>query len=747
MSKYLVVVESPAKQKTIGKILGKDYAVKSSFGHVRDLPAKELGIDDKKDFKPKYVVMPRSKKTIAELKKSAANCTKVYLAMDPDREGEAIAWHISEILKMGKDKVKRIFFHEITKSAIQKSFEHERDINKYLVDAQQARRILDRLVGYKLSPLLWKKITSGLSAGRVQSVAVRMLAERHQEILDFVEETYFSLNAKLKKDDDPKEFFAKLVRYKGEPVENTTTYKLFTEDYKVKNSVFKTRESLEDVIHNLKDKDKIIEKIDRKEVRQHPKPPFITSTLQQEGYTRLGFSSQKTMRTAQNLYEGINGESGLITYMRTDSFNVSKDLQDQTKKFIQDKYGSNFAPEKTPFYKTKSKGAQEAHESIHPTDVYKTPEKIKHLLTDEQYRLYNLIWLKFVASQMAHAVFDTVSVEIKTSDGICGLRASGRTVKFKGYLSVYEDSFGAKNEDEGNLIPNVKEGDKLELMDIDTKEHKTTPPPNYNEASLIKALEKHGIGRPSTYAPTIKTILDRKYIEKELKTKKLLVTDLGLIVTKQLVEFFQDIMNLSYTANIEEKLDDIAEGNVAWAEVIKSFYDIFTKDLDEAYKNMKKPEPEKTDQKCPLCEAEMVIRTSRFGRYMACSQFPKCKGKINMTNSKTAQEPEKVDKKCEQCGEDMVIKIGRNGRFLACSGYPNCRNTASIDKDGNIVNTPKKVVIKTDRKCDKCDKGFLVLRSSKKGEFLGCEKFPRCKNIVSLTEEEIAEIKEKHKPA
>ena len=284
-------------------------------------------------------------------------------------------------------------------------------------------------------------------------------------------------------------------------------------------------------------------------------------------------------------------------------------------------------------------------------------------------------------------------------------------------------------------------------MDIDTKEHKTTPPPNYNEASLIKALEKHGIGRPSTYAPTIKTILDRKYIEKELKTKKLLVTDLGLIVTKQLVEFFQDIMNLSYTANIEEKLDDIAEGNVAWAEVIKSFYDIFTKDLDEAYKNMKKPEPEKTEQKCPLCEAEMVIRTSRFGRYMACSQFPKCKGKINMTNSKTAQEPEKVDKKCEQCGEDMVIKIGRNGRFLACSGYPNCRNTASIDKDGNIVNTPKKVVIKTDRKCDKCDKGFLVLRSSKKGEFLGCEKFPRCKNIVSLTEEEIAEIKEKHKPA
>ncbi|MDR1684566.1 MAG: type I DNA topoisomerase, partial [Elusimicrobiota bacterium] len=510
--KTLVIVESPTKQKTISKILGPSYIVRSSFGHVRDLPSREIGVDEKHDFKPTYVASGKPK-IIAELKDAVKKADAVYLATDPDREGEAIAWHLQELLKLKPESTRRIYFHEITPSAVKESFEHARGIDHNLVDAQQARRVLDRLVGYKLSPLLWRKITSGLSAGRVQSVAVRLLAERAREIADFKDEDYWSVKAKVEKEGTPPPFAARIIKWEGKNTEQTTTYKLFAEDYKVKTTIFKDDASLAPVNALLRQGPLKVEKVEKKEVKQKPRPPFITSSMQQDAYNKIGFSSQKTMQTAQGLYEGveIGGEVvGLITYMRTDSFNVSSVMQSQTQKFIKEKYGPAFAPAAAPVYKSKVKGAQEAHESIHPTDVYRTPQSVKNYLSADQYKLYELIWLRFVASQMAEAVFNTVAVDICAgSADKCLLRANGRTVKFEGYLSVYKDEEeddNAEQEEGQALLPALIEGDLLKLQDIITKAHKTSPPPNYNEASLIKTLERHGIGRPSTYAPTIKNI-------------------------------------------------------------------------------------------------------------------------------------------------------------------------------------------------------------------------------------------------
>lgn len=742
--KKLVIVESPTKQKTISKILGNDYIVRSSFGHVRDLPSKDIGVDIDHDFTPTYVPVDRAKRLIAELTAVAKNASEIYLATDPDREGEAIAWHLVELLKLPKDRYQRIFFHEITPAAIKESFAHARKIDDNLVNAQQARRVLDRIVGYKLSPLLWKKITSGLSAGRVQSVAVRLLAERAKEIADFKEQEYWTISAQFEKPQTAPQFWARVLKWQGKNVEQTTTYHLFAEDYKVKNTVFATEASLAPVSDVLRKGPNQVVKVEKKEVKQKPKPPFITSSMQQDAYNKLGFPSQKTMMTAQHLYEGIeiSGQTvGLITYMRTDSFNVSKLLQEQTKKFIGEKYGAQFVPAKQPVYKSKVMGAQEAHESIHPTDVRRTPQAMKPFLTADQYKLYELIWLRFVASQMADAVFNTVSIDIASGDEkTCLLRANGRTVKFPGYLSIYKDNEEDENTEDNDsaLLPVLVEGDELKLVSLNSKPHKTTPPPCYNEASLIKTLEKHGIGRPSTYAPTIKTILDRKYIARQPKTSKLIATDLGITVTESLKGFFKEIMDLSYTAGVEEKLDQVAEGGQKWVELLKDFYANFSRELAQADKDMQRPGAQKTDEKCPVCGKMMLKKRSRFGEYLVCSDTT-CKGKINLSSSGEKVQPEATSEVCDKCGSPMVIRTGRRGKFLACSAYPKCKNTFSLDAQGNKVAASGPIV--TDRLCEKCGKP-LVLRTSKRGEFLGCSGYPKCKTIVTVTPEEIEKIKE-----
>lgn len=743
--KKLVIVESPTKQKTISKILGNDFIVRSSFGHVRDLPAKDIGVDIDHGFKPTYVAVDKAKRLVGELTALAKNAPEIYLATDPDREGEAIAWHLIELLKIPQERYQRIYFHEITPSAIQESFSHARKIDDNLVNAQQARRILDRIVGYKLSPLLWKKITSGLSAGRVQSVAVRLLAERAKEIADFKEQEYWTLSAKFEKPGEKPAFNARLLKWEGKNVDKTTTYHLFAEDYKVKTTVFDTDASLSAANELLRKGPNTVAKVEKKEVKQKPKPPFITSTLQQDAYNKLGFQSQKTMMTAQHLYEGIeiSGQTvGLITYMRTDSFNVSKLLQEQTKKFIGEKYGAAFVPLKQPVYKSKVMGAQEAHESIHPTDVRRTPQMMKQYLTADQYKLYELIWLRFVASQMAEAVFNTVSIDIASGEQKdCILRATGRTVKFPGYLSIYRDDDPNEEKEEGGaLLPVLEEGDALTLLNIETKNHKTTPPPCYNEASLIKTLEKHGIGRPSTYAPTIKTIIDRKYISRVPKSNKLVATDLGVTVTESLKGFFKEIMDLSYTAGVEEQLDKVAEGGEQWVGLLTDFYTNFKRELDEADKGMTRPAAQPTDEKCPLCGKMMLKKRSRFGEYLVCSDET-CKGKVNLTSSGEKVQPQATNEICDKCGAPMVIRTGRRGKFMACSAYPKCKNTYSVDADGNKVASSGPIV--TDVKCEKCGKP-MVLRNSKRGEFLGCSGYPKCKTIVTVTPEEIAKIKAAH---
>ncbi len=743
--KKLVIVESPTKQKTISKILGSDFLVRSSFGHVRDLPSHDMGVDIENNFKPTYKPVDRAKKLIAELQTAAKNAPEIYLATDPDREGEAIAWHLVELLKLPAERYQRIYFHEITPAAIKESFAHARKIDENLVNAQQARRILDRIVGYKLSPLLWKKITSGLSAGRVQSVAVRLLTERAKEIAQFEEQPYWSLKAQFEKPGAQPLFWAKLLKWNGKNIEQTKTYHLFAEDYKVKNTIFDKPETLAPVSALLRQGPCTIAKIEKKAVKQKPKPPFITSSMQQDAYNKLGFASQKTMMLAQNLYEGIaiaGTTVGLITYMRTDSFNVSKLLQDQTREFIAAKYGENFVPSKPNIYKSKVKGAQEAHESIHPTDVNRTPQSVKQYLTPDQYKLYELIWLRFVASQMSEAVFNTVTIDItagKKED--CVLRAGGRTVKFPGYLSIYKDEEETDNE-ETALLPELSEGDALTLKEIATKDHKTTPPPYYNEASLIKTLEKHGIGRPSTYAPTIKTILDRKYIARQPKSNKLIATELGITVTESLKDFFKEIMDLSYTAGVEEKLDKVAEGGQKWVDLLQEFYTSFARELAEADKSMTRPQAKQTKEKCPVCGKPMLLKTSRFGQYLVCSDDT-CKGKVNLDKNGEKVLPETTNEVCDKCGSPMVIRTGRRGKFLACSAYPKCKNTYSLDASGNKVAATGPIV--TEHKCEKCGKP-MVLRSSKRGHFLGCSGYPTCRNIVNISDEEIAKIKAAHQP-
>ena len=682
--KHLVIVESPTKEKTISRFLDSDFVVRSSFGHVRDLPKDELGVDVKDKFAAKYVLVERAKKIIADLNSIAKNADVVYLATDPDREGEAISWHLREVIKTDAP-FKRISFHEITKTAIEESLKSPRDLDMALVNAQQSRRIIDRIVGYKLSPLLWSKIKSGLSAGRVQSVTVRLIAERAKEIAAFKEEDYFTVYTRLAKGDS-KDFDSKLVRWEGAAVEQTILLKLFAEDYRYKTSVFKKIEDTVEAGTHLRGSKLTVSKVDAKAVRQKPKPPFITSTLQQDAYNKLGFSSDRTMKVAQSLYEGVELEgerSGLITYMRTDSFNVSADMQKEAAKFIAEIYGKDFCPAKPPTYLKKVKGAQEAHEAIHPTSAYKRPEEMAKFLNPDQAKLYDLIWRRFMASQMEEAIFDSLSVEFSDDKGRAVLRTSGRTVKFEGYLKIYmeekEEEVAGEDEEGSAALPPLKEGDVVILKDVSTKSHKTSPPPNYNEASIIKTLEKHGIGRPSTYAVIIKNVIDRGYINRE-KDRKLLITDLGALVTEKLKDFFKEIMEISYTASIEDKLDDIADGNMDWVKFMGEFYGPFAEALATAEKDMTKSRPNviKTNEKCPLCLSPMVQRESRFGKYLSCSRFPKCKGKIPLDKEGNKQEyfaPIKTGKTCSKCGKnEMLLRKSARGYFLACSGFPKCRN-------------------------------------------------------------------------
>ncbi|MCM2304682.1 MAG: type I DNA topoisomerase [Elusimicrobia bacterium] len=735
----LLVVESPAKERTISRFLKNEFVVKSSFGHVRDLPVRKIGVNVDDDFSPQYVVLPRAKKILAEFKSLVSKAAFVYLATDHDREGESIAWHLVDMLKLKPDQVKRITFHEITPTAIKAAIAEPRAIDENLVHAQQARRVIDRLVGYKLSPLLWAKIQSGLSAGRVQSVAVRLLAEREHEIKDFASEGYWTLTAALEKDGAPPVFDAKLSIWKKEKVETTRTYDLFSEQYRVKATTLRTAEDMDTVSKTVQGGTFKVVKVEKKEVRRRPPPPFSTSTLQQAASQKMGFAAERTMRIAQSLYEGVDlggtDPAGLITYMRTDSFSIAKTAAEECAAFVKETYGAPYAPAEFPTYQTKSRGAQEAHEAIRPTSVLRTPDEVRKFLNPDQIRLYELIWKRFVASQMIEATYDTASADIENGDSL--FHCTGRTLKSEGFLRVYRDApkGDEEAEEEGSRLPPLKEGDALKLVELKPEEHRTSPPPHYNEASLIRAMEKHGIGRPSTYAPTIKTIVDRGYVRRNMKDRKLIPTELGILVTEKLKGHFPDVVSLTYTANVEAQLDKIAEGQQGWTEVVKSFYAPFSKALVAAETEMEasRIEPKMSDELCPICTAPMLIRESRFGKYLSCSTFPKCKGKIQLTPEGQKVVLELTGENCDLCGKPMVIRTGRKGKFMACSGYPECKNTFSLDADGKKIEGSRP--LQTTRPCNKCQK-HMWLRVGKRGFFLTCPGYPKCRNLKPVSKEE-----------
>lgn len=631
MAKSLVIVESPAKAKTISKFLGKNFKVAASMGHVRDLPKSQLGIDIENNFAPKYITIRGKGAIIENLKKEAKDADKIFLATDPDREGEAISWHIAQLLNLNIEEPCRIEFHEITKNAVQTALKSPRSIDLNLVDAQQARRILDRLVGYKISPLLWKKIKRGLSAGRVQSVAARLICDREREIEAFVPEEYWSITAILSDEKNSGKFEAKFYGTREDKVE------------------LKTKEDVDKILAALSE-EYIIDKVKTGVKKRNPSPPFITSTLQQEASRKLGFTAKKTMLIAQQLYEGVEikgeGSVGLITYIRTDSTRVANEAKAEVYKYIVEKFGKEYTnPEAN--YASKRANVQDAHEAIRPTSIYRDPESIKDSLTPDQYKLYKLVWSRFLASQMAPAIYDTVSMDIVNNGYV--FKASGSSIKFLGFMTVYVEGTDMQEEEE-KTVPVLQEGTKLFLEELKPMQHFTQPPPRYTEASLIKELEEKGIGRPSTYAPTISTLLERGYVVKDKKNLK--PTELGFIVTDALKEFFSKIVDVKFTAEMEEQLDKIEEGQVKWYEVVQEFYEDFYNTLKIAEEQMEeidvKEEVEVTDIKCELCGRNMVVKKGRYGKFLACSGFPECK------NTKPLYE--KVGVKCPKCGGEIVKK-------------------------------------------------------------------------------------------
>ncbi len=697
--KTLVIVESPTKAKTISKFLGSKYTVKSSFGHVRDLPKSKIGIDIEHDFKPQYVVSKDKTKVVKELKDAAKKADEIILASDEDREGEAISWHLAEILDLKNKEIKRITFHEITKHAIEEALKNPRKLDMNLVDAQQARRVLDRLVGYELSPFLWRKVAKGLSAGRVQSVAVRLVVEREREIKAFNIEEYWSLSGFFAKDKS-ESFEAKL--------HSIADKKLDKMDLKDTTSVDKIVKDLENRKYTIKD-------LEKKQTKRNPLPPYTTSTLQQDANNYLGFSAKQTMMLAQKLYEGVEigteGHVGLITYMRTDAVNLSEKFLTEAKEAIEKEFGKKYSLSEPRFYKNKNKNAQEAHEAIRPTDVFRTPQSVEPYLDKNQARLYDLIWRRAVATQMAEAEMNSVSMDI-VSDNDYLFRANGQTILFEGFLKLFPE------KTKENTLPELKINDKVNCLELKPEQHFTEPPARYSDATLVKAMEEFGIGRPSTYAPTIATIESRGYVDRDEK-KRLAPTDIAFLVNDVLVEHFSQIVDYKFTAEMEESLDDIAEGTKKWAPVISAFYIPFKENLVKKDKELVKKDivEEETNEVCEKCGKPMVIKTSRYGKFLACTGYPECRhtkniGKDGKIEEKANDEP--TGEKCEKCDGDMVRKVGRFGPFLACANYPKCKNIKSID-------------VKMDMKCPKCNVGDIVQKRSKRGKiFFGCNKYPDC---------------------
>ena len=699
--KALVIVESPAKSKTITKILGDSYQIEASYGHIRDFPPKVLGFDVSNNFEPSFVVIPEKKVVVKKLNELAQKAEKVYLASDPDREGEAIAWHVRQVLDVPDDKIYRIEFNEITPKAIKSAVEHSRAIDMDRVKAQQTRQILDRLVGYKISPVLWEKMRNyRLSAGRVQSVALRMICEREDEIDAFVPVEYSTISANLLKDNIP--FSAELTKYKDKKIE------------------IKNKEEADKIVKELSKKglEYKVSKVTCRDTQRKPSAPFITSTLQREASSKLGYGVSKTMQIAQKLYEGIDigtdGPVGLITYMRTDSTRISDDAQAAAKEFVTTNFGEKYYPKTPNIYHKGGKNVQDAHEAIRPSYIDKTPESIKQYLTSEQYRLYKLIWSRFVASQMENAKVKNTSVDIEAGDYL--FKTGTSKIIFDGFLKVYNDS---EDETPQSKIPDLEQNDKITLEKISPKQHFTQPPPRYTEASLVKALEEYGIGRPSTYAPIISKIQQKGYVEKQ--EKALAPTILGRTLSRELVKYFTDIMNYQFTAQMETKLDDIAEEKAVWTDVLKDFYTPFNETVDSAKKNMPRVLIE-SDVVCPKCGKKMIVRTSRFGtQFLGCSGYPECKTMMPLNKDGSAvQVDEKSDEKCEKCGSEMIIKVGPYGKYLQCTN-DECKHR-------------KRLVVTTGVKCPKCGAGEIIQRKSKYGKiFYGCNKYPDC-DFVSWNE-------------
>ncbi|MFB0519107.1 MAG: type I DNA topoisomerase [Acidobacteriota bacterium] len=703
-SSSLVIVESPAKAKTIGKYLGKGYIVKATMGHIKDLPPKKLGVDVLNDFQPTYIVLPFRKRYLSDIKKASLAVSQIYLASDPDREGEAIGWHLAQELKDREKDIYRIWLTEITPGGLSRALQSTGKIDMNKVNAQQARRILDRLVGYKISPLLWRKVKGGLSAGRVQSVALRLICDRERQIEGFVSEEYWTITANLSAYSPPP-FNAKLLQKNKKKVE------------------IGNQTQAERIIKELKQLPFLVEDVAvSKRVRRAP-PPFITSTLQQEASRRFGFPVKKTMSLAQRLYEGMEvgkeGRVGLITYMRTDSLRVASEAIGKARQWIKENMGEEYLPAHPIIYKNK-KLSQDAHEAIRPTSVPRHPLKIKEYLDKDEFLLYHLIWTRFIASQMPPARYEVTTVDVKAGDYL--LRATGSVLKFPGFLKVYEKVLDLSPEEPSSTeppLPPLSPGESLTLNKITPEQHFTQPPPRYTEASMVKELEEKGIGRPSTYAPILSTIQERGYVRKEKKS--FIPTELGCLVTDLLVENFPDLLDVGYTARMEEELDAIEDGEKGWVETLQVFYTGFEEELERAKKEMRNLKKERiaTEEVCEKCGSPMVIRWGRFGQFLACSRYPDCKSTRELIDQPPHKEGEEPPQVCPQCGQPLVIKKGKYGKFYACSAYPECKTTLPLHPPAQV---------ELDERCPRCNEP-LVMKSGRNGKFIACRNYPQCKYI------------------
>lgn len=715
MGKNLIIVESPAKAKTIKKYLGKDFEVLASYGHVRDLLPKEGAVDTEHDFAMKYQVIEKNQKHVDAIAKAIAKATTLYLATDPDREGEAISWHIYELLKeknLLKDKpVFRVVFHEITKRAIIDAVENPRTLSMELINAQQARRALDYLVGFNLSPLLWKKIRRGLSAGRVQSPALRMICERENEIEKFVSQEYWTIEADASA--QGQEFAAKLNYLQGKKLEQFTI------------TTSEQAHQAEELLRNAAKNILTVAEVEKKRRKRNPAAPFTTSTLQQESSRKLGFTAQRTMRTAQQLYEGIDtggGAVGLITYMRTDSVTLGQEALLEIRQAIADRFGADKVPDEPRQYKTKAKNAQEAHEAVRPTSASNDPASVKEYLSADQFKLYELIWKRTMASQMTHATIDTVAVDLYAGSAENVFRANGSTVVDPGFMAVYQESMDdTQIEDENRLLPPMTKGDTIQLQKIRPEQHFTEPPPRYTEASLVKTLEEHGIGRPSTYATIISTLQQREYAEMDKKRFK--PTDVGRVVNKFLTEYFSQYVDYDFTARLEDDLDAISRGEQEWIPLLSNFWTPFKKQIDDTEENVdrKQVTQEALDEECPKCAKPLAIRLGRRGRFIGCSGYPECDYTRNVTGDKEPEQTETIEGRvCPECSSPLIVRQGRYGKFIGCSNYPTCKHIEPLEKPAD-----------TGVECPTCNKGTMLKRKSRYGKiFYSCSGYPECKYAV-----------------